>query len=288
MAPKTSQRTKKSRKSGTAKVQPTATRTDGKGRPCWVCGAPDSTEEHVWPEWLKDHAEQPTGTYRIGLEGDPAATRQWTGGAFELTSRVLCEQCNRRLGDKLEGPSAQLIPSMFKAQSRRLDPSDLRLLAHWFYKTALMVSTANRVPASELPKEHYRGLNTSFDLPPTSTAWIAEIADPSHEVTLRLQRFNWRDPDLANPPRVEGYAFVASVKDVAGFAVIFDTRQSPDSVEHPPLQLGGLGVGKLVRVWPTGDDYGLVWPPPTAMSMAEAHDLLKVIERAARPPSSAG
>ncbi len=273
---------------GTAKVEPTAQQAHREGRPCWVCGAPDSTEEHVWPEWLKDYAEQPTGTYWIGVDGDPAATRQWTGGAFELVSRVLCERCNKRFGEELEGPGAQLIPSMFKAQSRRLDPSDLRLLTSWFYKTALMVSTANRVPASELPKEHYRGLETSFDLPPTSTAWIARIVDPSHEVTLRLQRFTWRDPDLSNAPRVEGYAFVASVKDVVGFAVIFDTRQSPNSIEHPPLQLGALGVGKLLRVWPVGSHYGVVWPPPTALLMAETQDLLKTIERAARPETSGG
>ncbi|HEX2682186.1 MAG TPA: hypothetical protein VHQ03_12970 [Candidatus Dormibacteraeota bacterium] len=118
----------------------------------------------MWPEWLKDHAEHPTGTYGIGVEGDPDATREWTGGAFELRSRVLCEHCNKRFGDELEGPASQLFPEMFRGQSKRLAPTEQRLLAQWFYKTALMVSTTNRHEASALPKAHYQDLDRSFDL----------------------------------------------------------------------------------------------------------------------------
>jgi hypothetical protein len=268
---------------GTAKVQPTTLQTQGEGRPCWVCGAPKASEEHVWPEWLKDYADRPTGTYWIGVEGDPTATREWTGAAFELTSRVLCEPCNKRFGEKVEGPAAQLIPRMFGGQPKRLDPTEQRLLAQWFYKTALMVATANRVQASALPKPHYLDLSRSYDLPPHSMMWLAHIADPKQEVTLRLQRFNWRDPDITDAPQVEGYGFVASVKDVAAFALIFDTRQSPNSAAHPPLELGAKGVGRLVRIWPPPGHYSVAWPPPTAISYDEVLDLLRTIQRAATP-----
>lgn len=247
-------------------------------RPCWICRAPNSTEEHVWPEWLQKIATSPVGKYRVGVTIDPAGWREWTGAAFEHTSRVLCDQCNHRLGE-LEGQVAQLIPTMVRGQSIRLAIAEQEMLAQWMYKTGLMVSTTNRHEASALPKDHYSELAKSLDLPPASAVWIAQVQDPSYQAALWVQRFEWHDRELAQPPVGEGYIFALSVADLAGVVAVLDVRQSPESTDMKPFQLGGLAQGRLLRIWPASNHYSVSWPPALKLSAAEFQHLAESFQR---------
>ena len=242
------------------------------GRPCWICGAPDSTKEHVWPEWLQNITSSPTLNYRIGVSHDPTTWRQWTGAAFEHTSRVLCDVCNGVLGD-LEGKVAQLIPRMVKAESIRLGSVEQKLLAQWFYKTGLMVATTTRHNAGDLPKDHYSRLSQTLDLPPTSEAWVAEIEQPRYSAALWLQRFDWQDRLLSDAPEAQGYIFALSVATVAGIVAVLDTSQSPQSAEMPAFELRGRAPGRLLRIWPSSRHYGVPWPPSLKLTASDFQEL---------------
>jgi hypothetical protein len=231
---------------------------------------------------LKQIASSSAGTYRIGVGDDQAEWREWQGAAFDLTAKVLCSSCNGRLGG-LESEVSPLIRAMVGGQPMRLYSQEQALLAQWLWKTALMVATANRDEASTLPKGHYAGLRSSFDLPPASTVWVGRVINPLHEAAVWVQRFLWRDGRLDDPPPAEGYSVVLTIKDLVGFVAIFDTRQSPESDPSvPPVFLGELGVGRLLRIWPRSQHYGVVWPPASTFTAAETRQLAKTIERAAQ------
>jgi len=242
------------------------------GRPCWICGAADSTKEHVWPEWLQKLTSTAMLKYRIGVSHDPASWRQWTGAAFEHTARVLCEACNRMLAE-LEGKVAHLIPAMVHGDHMRLGSAEQDLLAQWFYKTGLMVATTTRHNASQLPKSHYIGLAQTLNLPPTSEAWIAEVERPAYAAALWLQRFDWQDRHLAAAPVGQGYIFAMSVATVAGVVAVLDTSQSPESAAIPAFELLGRAPGRLLRIWPSSKHYGVPWPPTLKLTAADFQEL---------------
>lgn len=252
------------------------------GRPCLICGAPNSTEEHVWPGWLQKIATTPIGNIRVGITTDPAGWREWTGAAFQNTSRVLCQDCNRSLGE-LEGKAAQLIPLMVGDGYVRLVAAEQELLAQWMYKTGLMVSTTLRHEASSLPTSHYVELGTSRDLPPASAVWIAQIQDPAYEAALWVQRFLWQDKELASAPVGQGYMFAISVRDLAGLVAVLDSRQSPESPDLFPFKLGGAAIGRLFRIWPSSKHYGVQWPPAVKITAADFQSLADSLQRLGPP-----
>lgn len=257
------------------------------GRPCWICGIPDSTEEHVWPQWLQRIATSPTGTTRVGITTDPGGWRKWTGATFQNTSRVLCRECNSALGE-LEGQVAQLIPPMVRGEYFRLDGGEQELLAQSMYKTGLMVATTLRHEAASLPTSHYAELGTSRDLPPASAVWIAQIDKPVFEAALWIQRFLWRDKLIASGPIGQGYMFAISVRDLAGLVAVLDSRQSPDSPVLFPFKLGGPAIGRLFRIWPSSTNYGVEWPPSATITAADFKVLADSLQRLGPPHADVG
>lgn len=152
-----------------------------------------------------------------------------------------------------------------------ITPAEQLLIAHWIYKTGLMVSTTMDATSAGLPRWHYAALDQSFDLPPASVVWIGRLDQRVYEAALWVQRFQWWDRQLENPPAAEGYVFVLGIGELASVVGVLDTSQSPESSEFVrPWILGSLGVGRLVRVWPSSQHYGHRWPPPDFLS---GHDI---------------
>jgi hypothetical protein len=236
----------------------------------------------VWPEWLQKITASPIGKTRIGIAGDPSSWRAWSGAVFEHTSRVLCWDCNHELGE-LEGRAAQLIGPMVNGEYVRLDKADQELLARWFFKTGLMVSTTYRHEATSLPSAHYSGLGKSLDLPPASAVWIAQVENPEYVAALWVQRFQWRDRELAAPPEGQGYMFAMSVGHLAALVAVVDSRQSPESSDLFPFKLGGLAVGRLARIWPNSEHYGVHWPPTMKITAVEFQQLADSLQRLGPP-----
>lgn len=236
----------------------------------------------MWPKWLQKIATSPTGTTRVGITSDPAGWRTWTGAPFQNTSRVVCEDCNGSLGE-LEGRAAQLIPAMVNGKYVRLDGAQQELLAQWMYKTGLMVSTTLRHDAASLPTTHFEGLGTSRDLPPASAAWIAQIDKPAFECALWIQCFLWRDKLIDYAPEGQGYMLAISVRGLAGLVAVLDSRQSPDSPSLFPFKLGGIAIGRLLRIWPSSRNYGVQWPPAMKITAAEFQSLADSLQQLGPP-----
>lgn len=252
------------------------------GRPCWICGASKSTREHVWPKWLRKIATSDVGTYRIGVTSDPGGWQVRTGTAFTHTSRVLCSDCNSRLS-ALEGRVALVLPRLVGGSAVRLTASEQELLAQWFYKTGLMVSTTMDHDAAALPKKHYTDLHQSLDLPPASAVWIGHLEQQAHEAALWVQRFEWQDRWLDNAPMGDGYMFAMSIADVAAAVAVLDVRQSPNSSDTNPFVQGGAAAGRLSRIWPVSEHYSVSWPPPLKLTAVQYQDLADSLQRIGSP-----
>jgi hypothetical protein len=248
-------------------------------RSCWICGAIPASEEHVWAKWLKRITRHPIGKYQIGVTSDPENWREWTGATFEHTARVLCRRCNQRLGE-LEGYVRPIVDRLLSGADTSIAPAEQKALAHWLYKTGLMVSTTLDHEATAIPRWHYQDLDASLDLPPASIVWIGLLDQRVNEVALWVQRFQWWDKFLPDPPESEGYLFVLGIGELAAVAAVLDTRQSPDSTDLNPFRLEGLGAGRLLRIWPSSNEYGLRWPPPLTI---RGEDLKRLADAFVRP-----
>jgi hypothetical protein len=167
----------------------------------------------------------------------------------------------------------------------RLYAAEQQALAQWMYKTGLMVSTTNRHEANALPKAHYSDLAQSLDLPPASAVWIGQIQDPTYQVALYTQRFQWRDKELAEAPEGEGYFFALSVSHIAGLVAVLDVRQSPESSDMQPFVLAGPAPGRLLRIWPSSVHYGVSWPPPINLTAAAFQNLADSLQRVTSDPA---
>ena len=255
-------------------------RRPGRPRACVICRGTPATREHVWPKWLKKISASEIGNYTMGVATNPENWREWTGAPFEHTSRVLCSRCNHRLSG-LEGRIRPIIERLLTPGGTTISPNEQTQLGQWLYKTGLMVATTIDDPATHLPKWHYTGLGDSLDLPPASVVWLGMLDRRVHEGALWVQRFQWRDRELADPIEAEGYILVLGIGEVAAVVGVLDTSQSPDSTPMSPFVLGQLGMGKLLRVWPASQHYGVKWPPPDRMQGEDLRGIADAFARSA-------
>jgi hypothetical protein len=223
------------------------------------------TQEHVWPEWLKDIASGPVGDYKVGNTGDPGGWRQWRGASFSHTAGILCEACNHRLG-ALEGQVKPIVLRLLDGRATSVEAAEQSVLAQWLYKTGLMVSASMGEESARVPRWHYSDLATSLDLPPSSVVWVGRLDRRVQEAALWVQRFHWWDRELAEPTQAEGYIFFLGVGELLAIVGVLDVRQSPGSRDiGDAFKLGDLGVGRLLRIWPASTVYGHRWPPPESI-----------------------
>jgi len=158
-----------------------------------------------------------------------------------------------------------------------IEPASQETLAHWLYKTGLMVSTTMDHEAARLAGHHYAELAETLDLPPASFVWAGRLEHPVHEAALWVQRFEWWDKQMEPPTRCYGFAFLLAIKELVGFVVVFDLRQSPGSDDMNPIRPGSRLQEKFVRVWPPSAHYGLKWPPPSNLSVDDLESIRRAI-----------
>jgi len=229
----------------------------------------------VWPKWLRKFASHPIGIYQYGISSDPAGWNRFSRASFDHKARVPCEPCNHRLGTELEAVVSPLVERLLSTEVTLIPPDEQRLLSQWLYKTGLMVATTMPSDAAALPRKHYEGLASSFDLPPGSIVWIGLLEKRLQEAGLWVQRFEWRDKLLTDPPAAEGYLIVLGVLNIAAMVGVLDLRQSPASTDMNPFMLGERGVGRFLRIWPASTFYAQPWPPPLTV---QGDDLSRIAD----------
>jgi hypothetical protein len=152
---------------------------------------------------------------------------------------------------------------MVGGNSLHLASAEQEMVAQWIYKTGLMVSPTHRDKANALPRSHYFDLKKNLDLPPVSGVWIAQVEKPAYPAGLWLQRYEWRDRELAEPPIGEGFIFAMNVAELAGVVAVPYSSQSSES------------TGRLMKIWPAPDYYGVRWPP---LEKLTASDFIQLAE----------
>jgi hypothetical protein len=164
---------------------------------------------------------------------------------------------------------------MVGGNSLHLASAEQEMVAQWIYKTGLMVSPTHRDKANALPRSHYFDLKKNLDLPPVSGVWIAQVEKPAYPAGLWLQRYEWQDRELAEPPIGEGFIFAMNIADLAGVVAVPYSSQSPESTDMLPFELAGLARGRLMKIWPAPDYYGVRWPP---LEKLTASDFIQLAE----------
>jgi hypothetical protein len=239
--------------------------TGQSGRVCVFCGHDEVTNEHVFPQWLRDVlGPGPAEHARMlwDLEGNAMEQLAYPGKAFNLEVGRVCQQtCNGGWMSDLERAVRPILEPMLIGRAKPLGRDSQATLAAWAYKTALMLNFA--VPE------------------------IVRAADPAEYQHL----FRYRRPPRAAKIAVAAYSGVATasyrghalhvgskvVGDGApynGYTMTFSVGQAAFHVVHTTLPnqevtYSGRDIAQMIRwIWPIQREL-FVWTRRPALD--EAH-----------------
>jgi hypothetical protein len=237
--------------------------------PCVFCGFPKTTNEHVFPKWLRDVFPGRAVHYSEPPPGDDGEIREWRAGAINHKANVVCQkECNGGWMSRLEGAARPHVEPLITGagRGRSLDAEARRLIAFWALKTAFMTNLAQEAERQCVPASDYTALYAAQDVLPNTFVWLGATT----WVAGGFSRHRIFDADVGDSAGIIGWSATIQL----GHLVIEATRiEVPDGY----IEVGG-GVGQaLRRVWP--QDEPVIWPPDWAMTREQALDLARLIEQ---------
>jgi hypothetical protein len=131
---------------------------------CPFCDARDTTEEHVFPQWLSKELTS-LGRLIRREESGPRSLRK-----IDVTAPI-CATCNNRWLSVLEGDTKPLLSRMLRGEEQRLFHNEQKLLATWALKTAMMLDLASGLPV--IPVGFFHELRQKRKPFASSFVWIA-------------------------------------------------------------------------------------------------------------------
>ena len=146
--------------------------TPRKAKSCIFCGDTGPlTDEHVFPEWLRQLGYTGDGWREVIDEDSQLTTRIEVGSPFNKKLKVLCASCNNEWGSQLEEAAKPILLQLFNADPHvKLNASSQQLLARWAFKTLCVI---NRVGSrSVIPEEHAHALRTHDTIPEGVQMWV--------------------------------------------------------------------------------------------------------------------
>src|ERR1035438_7509535 len=122
-------------------------------RICVYCHKIGTSREHVWPQWIRRHAESVMGLQLANVQGYQGAEEHKLSppkltffrkghSRLSLTIGHPCAPCNSGWMSKLEVDVAPILTPMIEGKTRLLSYEDARVLQAWATKTALNFSYA--------------------------------------------------------------------------------------------------------------------------------------------------
>jgi hypothetical protein len=246
------------------------------GQKCIFCGDLVSSEEHVWPEWLKksktidhtpvNHTQSQTFVNVVPIGPDavmlsPQLDEKLRGGA--ATNRkepVVCAPCNNGWMSRLEKKTKPIMLPMIDDEPRELDKDDQRTIARWVDKVVMVWETTAPDKAVTTPDDRLRVMNESQPRPARRTQlWIGRT---EHSPTITQLRHSY-----AKRLHLDGSGETEKMRAdvfVVGYVCLVVTGSASRAYE-PPAVLAEHMSDRLTRIWPATRQ-SVHWPPSATMT----------------------
>jgi hypothetical protein len=247
------------------------------GQECIFCGDPVSSEEHVWPHWLKDsktidhtpvnHTQSqilvtvdPIGPDAVVLNTRKFDVKRRGGAATNRKEPVVCAPGNNGWMSRLEKKTKKILLLMIDDEPRNLDKDDQRTIARWADKVVMVWETTAPDIAVTTPEDRLRVMNESPVRPARRTqVWIGRT---EHSPTItELRTLHPKFLHLGGNGETER---VRVAVFVLGYVCLVVTS-SASRVSEPPPVLAEQMSDRLTRIWPATSP-SVHWPPSASMT----------------------
>jgi len=242
--------------------------------PCVLCGRPDVTKEHVFPQWLLDVIPRkgaiPGGKIIHRWDAPPGSEsedREWEAHQLTFQAKVVCQnECNGGWMSKLENGARPFLEPMIQGRGRTLYDTGREQVAFWALKTAMMIDFAQEPEHRSVRPDEYPALYKAQTVLPDTFAWLGACefgpGATAHHRTLQLN---------VDGRRLHGWGCTVNV----GHMVIEVIR----FVRFPQgktLEIGGPLAPALRRIWP--QDQPVFWPPNARLTRQQTVWLGQMLE----------
>jgi hypothetical protein len=219
------------------------------------CGAGAVTKEHVFPAWVGRHLQLPRGSYLsrsrkgtpIGKPYGPLSHTIRDADIAQTQVKRACGGCNNGWMSQLEKYVKPILLPMINGDETLLAEDEVRAVARWAHKTAIMVGYLNAWPGSTAEE---RAQVMSSAEPPLGVAVYAGLAAVSGLMTNTHLQIRMAERSAPSQIR-HGYSVLLRM----GHLIVVVFRMPPEMVTSVTWTAPTEGV---VRLWPASD---LGWPP---------------------------
>jgi hypothetical protein len=239
------------------------------GRSCVFCGAPETSNEHVFPQWLLDVIP---GTGPIthtwdAPEGSDSKSHTWTSEVLTFKAKVVCQRrCNGGWMSRLERCVRPFLEPMIRGNRSTIYPDGSKVIAHWGLKTAMMIDFAQERQHRCVPGSDYPALYEAKAVLPDTFVWIG-ACDFGAGALARPRTLDLNHGD----GQTTGFGVTLGV----GHLVIEIIRVAVN--DGHTLRIRGRLATALRRLWPYTNV--IVWPPAAVLSRQQASRLGQLIEK---------
>jgi hypothetical protein len=210
--------------------------------PCAFCGYPETSNEHVFPQWLQ---EVLPGEGRIVHEwiappGSDSESRTFTTDLFQFKANVVCrDRCNSGWMSDLEDAARPWLEPMIQGRGRTYYDHGREVIAYWALKTAMMIDFAQEKKHRSVPPSLYPALYEAQGVLPDTFVWIGGC-DFAYGATARHRTLYLNVDDAS----FTGFGATIHV----GHMVIEVIRVEVE--QGKTLQIGGKLAAALRQLWP--------------------------------------
>lgn len=237
------------------------------GRACVLCGAGGPLEEEdVFPQWMRRY-----------LTAAVASDTTWMTGRGirrkppRLTARVVCQPCNRWMGNRFESRCKPMLIPLIEGSPHTILGVSVDALAGWFTKTFLMWAQTQPGPRphsneyfefrrAETPPAGLRvaigayfGGTDAPNLPKQAGFYVSSPTPPSHELP-------------ADGTAVCQWVFVLG--NLVAACSYLSEGQGPTCAAEQ--------LGLVVPLWPASGE-PVSWPPERGVTAADGPLLRNLI-----------
>lgn len=241
-------------------------------RDCVFCGGRPLTREHVFGRWLREqHGETVAVATSLTTAGKTKIGKPEV--PFDLTAKVVCQECNNGWMSSLEEAFKSRHVTMLHGVPSELDGKSQTEIASWFYKTFLMLEKRALAADWLVPDEALR--NFKNELTPPASVWIGlayrreSFSSGETSVLAAIDRVRQLDKSgVEIAARGDLYGATLAIGSVVCLILGTVDGSAPPSLE--------VNEEIVIPIWPVVD--ARTWPPPTPVDdiggVARLHEMI--------------